>query len=127
MKPGLLTPFLALGFVLGGFALGPALAYEYGWIVMRSGPRASDAPVAPASRSASLGIWMSIASASGVRTGAGAGPWLNLIAQSQRRPTPDPSDPLKGGASDRPPLPPAASPDGSADAGGARGAPQSRP
>lgn len=127
MKPGLLTPLLTLGLLLGGFALGPALAYEYGWIVTRSGPRASDALVAPASRSATVGIWMSIASASGVRTGAGAGPWLNLIVNSQRQPTPSPSAPLKNDGSNRPPLPPAASPDGSAAGDGAKAAPQSRP
>lgn len=122
---------LLLGLTLGIFALGPAMAYEYGWIVARSGPRANEALSTPASRSATVGVWMNIASASGVRTGAGAGPWLNLVSQSLRKPQPSASPALKGGEKSapvaRPVAPPAASPPASAAGAGAKGSTQSRP
>jgi len=90
MKRRLPLPQIALGLFLGVFAAGPALAYEYGWIVSGSGPRTGDAQVATASRSVGIGVWKSIASTPAYRPEAGGGPWRNLVAHSIR-PTPGPS------------------------------------
>jgi hypothetical protein len=74
---------ISAGLALGLLAVGPALAYEYGWIVARYG-RPSEPGTIQASRSAAVGVWMGIASASGVRTGGAIGPWTNLAASSHR-------------------------------------------
>lgn len=122
MKHLNLFSVLSLGLLLGDFTLGPVWAYEYGWIVGRSGPRAGESRAVASRQSSAVGVWMGIASASGVRTGAGAGPWVNLVVHSEGR-----AAPVKDGATPRLSAPREASPPGSASGAGAKGAGQSRP
>lgn len=89
---GRVASLLTLGAILGACAARPTVTHA---------PEAPEPPLESRTVESpvplhAVGVWMGIASASGLRSGGGAGAWLNLVAHSARSgqplasPTPEP-------------------------------------